>query len=124
MATIETSYDNKNDLAMHKIEGVFTFKEAIGKIEAIYSDNITKNTLWDFTKADISKITTSDYQEIAKAAGKYAHLRKGGRTAFVLPKDISYGLGRMFETFAEIENIPYEIRSFRGINDAREWLGV
>jgi len=59
MATIETSYDYKNDLAIHKVEGVFTAKEAKGKIEAYYQGKITKNTLWDFTKADVSKITTS-----------------------------------------------------------------
>jgi len=79
MATIETSYDYKNDLAIHKVEGVFTAKEAKGKIEAYYQGKITKNTLWDFTKADVSKITTSEYQEIVNVAGTFAHLRKGGR---------------------------------------------
>jgi len=87
-----------------------------------YRGKITKNTLWDFTKADMSKITTGEYRDIANVAAKFAHLREGGKAALVLPKDLSYGLGRMFETFSEIENIPYEIRSFRGIDEAREWL--
>jgi hypothetical protein len=57
-------------------------------------------------------------------AKKYAHLRKGGRSALVLSKDVGYGIGRMYGALSEIENIPYEIRSFRDIKDAREWLGV
>ncbi|MBW2237975.1 MAG: hypothetical protein JRF39_02810 [Deltaproteobacteria bacterium] len=125
MASIKTSYDYKNDLTTHKVEGVFTAKEAKEKIEVYYLGNsITKNTLWDFTKADVSKITTDEYQEIVNVAKKYAHLRKGGRSALVLSKDVGYGIGRMYGALSEIENIPYEIRSFRDIKDAREWLGV
>ena len=122
MATIKTSYDYKNDLTIHTIEGIFISEEAKGKIETYYKGNITKNTLWDFTKAEVTKIATSEIQEVVMVARKFAHLRKGGRTALVLPQDLSYGLGRMFETFSEIESMPYEIRCFRGLIEAREWL--
>ena len=122
MATIETLYDYKNNLTLHKVEGILTFEETKNKIEEYYQGTITKYTLWEFTKAEVSKISTSEIQEIVKVARKFAHMRKGGRTALVLHQDLSYGLGRMFEAFSEIESIPYEIRCFRGFIEAREWL--
>ena len=52
-------------------------------------------------------------------------MRKGGKSAFVFSKDVEFGLGRMFEALSEgKEGMPVEYRSFRDINEAREWLCV
>ena len=63
-------------------------------------------------------------KEIVYVAKKYAHLRKGGKAALVFHDDLGFGIGRMFGILSELENISYEIRNFRDINDARKWLDL
>jgi hypothetical protein len=37
-------------------------------------------------------------------------------------KDETFGLSRMFETFSEIKNIPYQLSVFRKMEEAYQWL--
>ncbi len=101
-----------------------TIEDSIDKIETYYAGKVTKYTLWDFTQSTSSVITNSDLRNIIKITKKYAELRRGGKTALVFNKLLDFGLGRMFETFAQIEDMPFELRSFRNMEKALEWLGI
>ena len=38
--------------------------------------------------------------------------------------EIDYCLGRMHQSFSEIEGLPYEHRIFKGLKEAKDWLRV
>lgn len=123
MVRIETSFDQKNNLTIHKVEGQITAKEIKEKIETYYAgESITKNTLWDFTQADISNICANEYLGLVNMTKVFAHLRKEGKTALVISDNVDYGIGRMYETLSEMEELSYEIRIFRGTKKAENWL--
>jgi hypothetical protein len=47
---------------------------------------------------------------IIQRGAQFADRRKGGRTAIACSREVDYGLSRMFQTFASLQHIPFEIR--------------
>ncbi len=124
MDSIETTYDYANDLVIRKVIGKPTVEEGIKTIEAFYKGKFTKFTLWDFAEADSSVITNSELRKVVRVLKKYGHLRQGGKTALVFNRLFDFGLGRMFEVFTQMADVPFELRSFRNMEKALEWLGI
>jgi len=46
----------------------------------------------------------------------------GGKAALLAPKDIDFGVSRMFQAFSEIKKFPLEVGVFRDLSAARNWL--
>ena len=122
MAEIETSIDYQLDLTVHTVSGDLTSQEILDKLETYYQGRPTQLILWDFINTTWSGITNEELQELVRKAKK--HSRKGGKTAFVLSTNIDFGIGRMIETYAEIERYDYEFCNFRDRKDAEKWLGI
>ena len=80
--------------------------------------------MWDLTRAEISSYKTEHIIALVRKVKQYHHLRKGGKTAMVISKDLDYGLTRIYQAYAETEGIAFEIRIFRDMEKAKEWLGV
>jgi hypothetical protein len=59
---------------------------------------------------------------ISLIRSKYGDKTEGPKTAIVAQKDVSFGLARMFEGFSD--RLPGEIRVYRDIHKALEWLDV
>jgi hypothetical protein len=77
--------------------------------------------LWDLREGDASRLTSNDIRRIAGT--NKARLRKKGvpyKVAFIAPRDIEYGLSRMYEMFADASLA--ENRVFRTLDEARRWL--
>jgi hypothetical protein len=85
---------------------------------------ITPLILWDLTEADVSALTVGNLREIARQMKNYPGVRTNGRTAFVFEKKFAYGLGRIYQTFSELENHPFETMVSCDSDEAKEWLGM
>ena len=72
--------------------------------------------MWDFSNG--ANLTTGDVQMTARHAKEIP--MPPGRVAIVAPKDITYGVFRMYEVFRNEE--PVSLRVFRDENEAVEWL--
>ena len=120
MLEIETSIDSQLDLTVHIVSGDLTTKEILDKLEIYYQGKTTKRILWDLSNATWKSITSDNLQQTVKKAKKYS--RKGGKTAWVFSKDVDYGIGRMLQTFGEIEGYDYVFGTFRNIEDAMKWI--
>ena len=78
--------------------------------------------LYDFRGATISGL---DYQRMRSAVFRDKSFNgrvKGARVVFVADTDLTYGLMRMWQTMSA--DRPIEIRVFRRIKDALQFLGV
>lgn len=80
--------------------------------------------LWDLTKADLAGLSTDEVKGLAQRTRQISDVRKGGKTALVFDKALEYGIGRMFEAYSDIADMPFEFKAFQNIDEAREWLGV
>jgi len=121
--TLQTDRSKNLTTLTASASGEITFSEAMKALESFYK-NPTKNILLDFShREENSLILTSE--DLAKL---FNHLktkkvnRAAGKTAIVAPDDLRYGMSRMAEAFAEIEKLPWEMKAFRSMDEAINWL--
>jgi hypothetical protein len=76
--------------------------------------------VWDFRDARFD-LTASDVQEIARFILRSQPATPPSRVAFVTPRDVDFGMARMFETLREDPRT--EFRVFRCYEDAVRWAG-
>jgi hypothetical protein len=123
MAHIETTSNRFGNIMIHCLQGEVTGDEIIDQIKKDVSDaHFPSHVVWDFTRADMHLLNRDKLQDILVAGKKLADKRSSGKTAIVVPKDLSYGLGRMYEILTEMEGFRTQNRSFRSLDQALEWL--
>jgi hypothetical protein len=119
---IETTVDNQHNLTTHKCSGNLTEKELLDTIKSFYNGSPTLNTLWNFSDASISSISTETVKKIFPMVLNLGSRRQSGKSAIVAPSDLEYGMARMFQTMAEINDFPFVKRVFRSMEEAKQWL--
>ena len=124
MGIIKTTYDVPRDLTLVKARGGMTAHDFISWETAYLSDRVTALILWDLSNADLCDLSGDEIRTIAARTNIVSVVRQGGKTAFVLGRPCSFGVGRMLEAYNEVAERPSEIRAFHTVDDARKWLGV
>ena len=119
---ITSHRDNRADLTVHVCRGKISLGEIIDEIKSFYDKEPTQNNLWDLTEADISELSSSEIKAIANFAKGYNPSRVGGKTAFVSPQDVAFGLSRMYGTFADLAEQEVDLMVFRSLEDAMKWI--
>ena len=122
MSHIHVDYKPKENITIFKVTGDLTISDILEYAEEYYLRKPTKLVLWELTKPTIHKIDTQEFKLLVKKMKKFTEHREGGKTAFVGDFDSDYGMGRMYETLASIEELPVSYRTFRNIEDAQAWL--
>lgn len=122
MAEIKTFISG--ELTLKKIIGEVTADELMNALRQFYTGRITKNVVWDLTNGSAGQLMPINIEHIAELVLRHAHVRIGGKAAIVAPNDLNYGICRMFNTYAELGNIPFETRIFRTLSEAGLWMGV
>ena len=122
------SFDIRRDLslAIATHEGVVPDEEFLTAYRSLYgSSRFDKsfNLLVDLTRADSSTRSTETLKGFADfIRGQYAGTDVSPKVAVVAPENISFGLARMYESFAD--TVRWEFRVFREIPDALFWMGL
>lgn len=122
MSNINYDLDRDRQLTKVNISGKVTVDQITSFLENYYTQDPTLLLLWDFSEADVSELSSEALRTILSVASKYIELRKKGKTALVLPSDYAFGMGRMYESFAEVYEHPAEHRAFRTAEEAMRWL--
>ena len=122
MGRIDSSLEAANDLTVVTVVGEVHVGQVLSQIITFLTGKPTQLVLWDIRAGSLAGISRDDLRLIVEKGAPYADRRIGGRTAIVCSKELDYGISRMFQTFANIEHIPFEIEVFRDIRGAREWL--
>ena len=106
--------------------GTITDDEFLAFYRSLYeNDRITPsmNLLVDLRQADS---TTRSSDVLRKFAGfietKLTGIPERPKVAVVAPEDLSFGLARMYEAFAD--SVPWDFEVFREMNAALAWLDL
>ncbi|MBM4161478.1 MAG: hypothetical protein FJ217_10300 [Ignavibacteria bacterium] len=121
---IRKSTDRAANVTTYECEGRLSAEEIIEAVQALYEGVPTHYVLWDLSSADTSGFRSDDIQGIASFVKRQAHSRVGGKTAIVAAGDLSFGLSRIYEAYAAMEGQQAEVRTFRSLEEARQWLKV
>ncbi len=77
--------------------------------------------LWDGREAELSAMTRDDFPFLAEALRAIQSSSPGVRVAFLVARDIDFGIMRMFESL-EGEDLPANMQVFRDQGEAEAWL--
>ncbi len=104
------------------MSGPNSVKEMIAALESFYHQGSTLLTLWDMAQSELSAITPEGILKFIRRAAELGGERRGGRTAVIATEGLQYGLGRMAETFALFEELPFRMGLFRSREETLPWL--
>ncbi|GAB6095826.1 hypothetical protein JCM14469_20790 [Desulfatiferula olefinivorans] len=124
MARIDTRLDKDNDLKIHHVHGPVDGDDIIDAIRRDLDGLRTSKVIWDFSDADMERFNIEKMRQVLAVGKVLAEARQSGKTAIVVPQDLSFGMGRMYETMTEIESFATTNRSFRSLDAAKDWLGI
>ncbi len=122
MGSIEARVDSQAALTVFTVVGRVSAEQIRDVIVKFYDGNVTLNVLWDLAESDVSHLTSSEIHSVAQTPRRFSEMRTGGKTAIVAPADITFGLTRMYEFVTEVQDLPFETRTFRSASEAYEWL--
>jgi hypothetical protein len=116
---IDYAIDATRRLVLVTVYGALTVEEALAYQRRVRADpafDPTYAQVCDLTGVTSENLSSGDLQTIAINAP----YEPGARRAFVVRRDLGYGLGRMFQTFSASEPRG-DVRIFRDIGEAMRW---
>jgi hypothetical protein len=119
---ISTSFDESRNLTVFTAEGNLTFDEQIIVLREFYAGKPTPNVIWDFRSAVGERISAQEIMKIIEFIKSHGKSRPGGKTALVAGDSLSFGLSRMGQAYADNENVPWEMKAFRSMDEAIRWI--
>ncbi|GAB4335996.1 MAG: hypothetical protein Kow0089_05970 [Desulfobulbaceae bacterium] len=123
MGVIEKTIEKDGELTVFVAVGEVSADEIGRAIRKFYSEGpVTRNVLWDLSRARVEDITRDDIRRIIGAPEKSHEGRRGGRTAIVAPDDLAFGLSRMYQASLGEAFLVFQLRVFRETAAARRWL--
>ena len=124
MSTITISHDYSNSLTHVEVVGELDHHDVLPVLRDCYEEKSSSLFIWDFSKGNLKEITADDLRKLAHIAQEFGPNQITGKTALVMEKRANFGVGRMFEVYAESQGLPYEIRTFYTEEKALEWLDL
>lgn len=97
-------------------------KAVVGEIVQIIRDEypeVKGGVIWDFTKGDISNLDADKFRQIAKTVNEVSNHKK---TAYVGSDALQFGMARIYENYAELENVAPKMKVCRNMEQAIEWV--
>jgi hypothetical protein len=122
MATISISSNEFLKIGIFTVSGTLQAEDILNYLKSTYKHMPHKNVLWDFSGAQIGTMSADDFHAISHAVKENSLHRSSGKSALVTADSEGYGLGRMFESIAKLDEVPVEYRVFNNIAEAQDWL--
>jgi hypothetical protein len=122
---IKTLRFPEKQLAVHEVYGKVTLDQFESTIVQHNKEGFSQLTLWDASSFIGEAMSTSVLERFARSFyQKTPNRPECSRVAVVAPRDLIYGMTRMFESFSQVEKFSVEHRVFRSRDEAMEWLSV
>ena len=123
MAQFEIIDDPSRRLRVMTVRGNLTHHEVIERsVENCQGENPPLYVIWDLTEAQVTEIDSEGLRETARALKEVSQRRAGGKDATVSTGDLEFGMVRIAEALAQMEELAYEVGSFRSRAEAERWL--
>ena len=125
--TVEYIYDEKENFIYTKFSGIITDEDLENQAKAVAVDPRVKpgaRELVDLRAVDSVEASTETLGFIIFTDKEHRKKFEGMRIAIVAPRDLLFGLSKIFEVLSDVENAPSEINVFRTMAEAKRWLNI
>ena len=118
--TVSIQIEPETGLAIATCSGVLRLTDAQEGVAALWKTPgwLGKSAVWDFREAQFD-VSSSNIREIAQFIFRYQPATPPSRVAWVTPRDVDFGLARMFEVFREDPRTDFRV--FRDYDEAVCW---
>jgi hypothetical protein len=120
MANIETTIRCDLNLSLHIVTGTATVQDI--RMKLTEEGRPTELILWDLTNGTWS--ADIDGNQFGQLLSEFrVESRLVGKTAFIVPTDLAFGLTRVLDTLVSLSGSEVEFKGFRDTSSAYKWLG-
>jgi hypothetical protein len=112
------------NILISKWSGEVTRDELFRSLDMVKEDilrgQIIEASLYDFTDITAFSANVKDIMLYSKRCTEMAQLNPNVKMAVIAPKDIAFGMARMWECY--VDGVGYVTKVFRFREDAQTWL--
>ena len=108
-----------------KVSGCVTAEEIIVYLAEVFSHpkrGRPYRELFDLREADLFGVDMDGARRIAAFVKDYRSELESGMVAVVAPRDFDFAMGRVIGAY--LDELPFDFRVFRNMNDAKAWIGL
>jgi hypothetical protein len=102
--------------------GEISFEEVMTTLRQFWEGQLTISVLWDFRKGSMARFSFIEIERVADYVTFQAEKRTGRKTATVVSRESEYGLSRLINTLRVIRKVPLQLKIFRSMEEANQWL--
>lgn len=120
---MDLKFDPMKNIATIRIVGAAGSKEILAAFDAAVASEQYKpgmGRLWDFREIDLSELPSEIIKQMAHYSRSFPPGINDVKVAFVVSRQLEYGLARMFAGFSEEARTT--IRVFQNVEDAESWM--
>jgi hypothetical protein len=125
MPFMNQSLEFRSSHVLTVVSGWITVEGITGLLEEILEHESFRpgmGLLWDVRQMEgLGEFSAEDLREVIEIVIERLPRRGGGPSAYLVMRDVDYGVARMFEQIAD-PNLPILIRVFRDMDAARAWV--
>ena len=123
MAQFEIIDDPSRRLRVMTVRGTLTHEELLERsLKNCRGENPPLYVIWDFSEAQATELHSQGLREGLRALKEESQRRAGGKDAAVSTGDLEFGMVRVAEALAQVEELAYELGSFRTRAEAEAWF--
>ena len=119
--SLDYTHDPENNILIIRIKHLINLDQIKDSFVEVFSSGELPhdiNTLYDLQDMDFSNITTEFEKRLIMF--RESLNRGNAKIACVVATDLGYGMGRMYEALSD--HLPQQVRIFRSMNEAKDWL--
>jgi hypothetical protein len=121
---VKSTIDPNSGVIVHAVSGDVLPDDLLRALDGIVDHplyQLGSDALWDFSAAAVSNLEGKELRNLVRGVRERLSVRGTGfKVALVAPRDIDYGLARMYEAYAS--ELPISLSVFRSSGDAWDWL--
>ena len=121
---VEIEIDSKAGVVVRRVIGMLSLDDVKESLKALYEHpgfRAGMNAIWDFREGDAAQLTADEIKEIVNYVAQQTERRGSGyRVAIVAPRDVNFGISRMFQTYGR--DLPFELKVCRKAEEALRWI--
>ncbi len=125
--SVEYKYDEETNFLYTKFYGVLTDEDLRSHAQAVVDDPRIKQgvkEIVDLRAVDSVEASTDSIGVIINIDMEHTEKLAGQRSAIVAPRELLYGLSKIYEVLYELSQGPANVKVFRDIGEARKWLDL
>ena len=125
--SVSYTYEEDTHYLYTKFYGVLTDADLQGHAQAVVDDPLIKGEIKeivDLRDVESVEATTDSISEIINIDKLHIDKLSEQKTAIVAPRELLFGLSKIYEVLYELADAPARVKVFREINEARKWLGL